>query len=907
MSQNLNLWERYKRHLCVVDTVGLRVDISRMSFADDFFESHAAAMSRALDAMEALELGAIANPDENRMVGHYWLRAPERAPEADLTKAIIGALTQVKRFAERVHAGELKPQKAARFSNLLVIGIGGSALGPQLAADALTSEHDRLRPFFFDNTDPDGMDRTLAQIGAGLSETLVVVISKSGGTKETRNGMLEAQRAFERAGLSFAKHAVAVTGDGSELHRYATTHGWLELFPMWDWVGGRTSELSAVGLLPAALQGLDIDGMLQGARLMDEATRVREVAKNPAALLALMWLHGSGGAGQKDLVVLPYKDRLLLLSRYLQQLVMESLGKEKDLDGRVVNQGLAVYGNKGSTDQHAYVQQLREGVNNFFVTFIQTLKDREGRSQQVEADVTSGDFLLGFFLGTRQALYDNGRQSITLTLPDVSARSLGALIALFERAVGLYASLINVNAYHQPGVEAGKKAATEIIEVQRRLLGALRSRPGGRTAEELAKEIGAQKDVETVFTVLEHLAANGNHGVHRTSGARVLEARYENGGEIMNDNPLVKMQQLGQSPWHDNIRRDLLTSGKLKKMIDAGDITGLTSNPTIFEQAISKSTDYDAALKALAKAGKSAGDIFEALAVEDIQHAADLFKPIFDRTKGEDGYVSIEVSPVLAADTKATLEEARRLWKRVARPNLMVKIPATPAGVPAIEECIYEGMNINVTLIFSLERYDAVIDAYLKGLERRHQEGKQVTGISSVASFFISRVDSAIDKQLEERIKAGAKNAEELEALKGKAAIANAQLAYKLFGARFNSAQFAPLAKAGARKQRPLWASTSTKNPKYPDVYYVEALIGPDTVDTMPPATIDAYRDHGKPEVRIDRGVEQAQAVIAKLEAEGILMSKVTHTLEEEGVSSFAASFQSLLAAVDERRKAAAA
>ena len=525
------LWERYKKYLCVVEPVGLTLDVSRMSFADDFLERMRGPMDKSFDAMEALEKGAIANPDEKRMVGHYWLRAPERAPQPGLTKEVQDTVAAVRRFAEDVHAGRVKPPRAQRFTRLLLVGIGGSALGPQLVADALGQPAaDRMQVFFFDNTDPDGMDRVLAQLGDALSETLTLVISKSGGTKETRNGMVEAERAYQRKGLDFGQHAVAVTGEGSELDRYAKKGNWLRTFPMWDWVGGRTSVLSAVGLLPARLQGLDIDGMLAGARDMDAATRQRDVPRNPAALMALMWFHAGGGRGQKDVVILPYKDRLMLLSRYLQQLVMESLGKEKDLDGKVVNQGLAVYGNKGSTDQHAYVQQLREGVNNFFATFLEVLKDREGESMRVEEDITSGDYLQGFFLGTRRALFEKGRESMTLTVPDVSARTLGALIALYERAVGLYATLVNINAYHQPGVEAGKKAAGVVLELQRKVLAKLRGdKAKGHTAEELATAVGAPDEVETVFKVLEHLSANADSGVKREPGATLFDARFRAG------------------------------------------------------------------------------------------------------------------------------------------------------------------------------------------------------------------------------------------------------------------------------------------------------------------------------------------------------------------------------------------
>src|SRR6185436_10804463 len=276
-----------------------------------------------------------------------------------------------------------------------------------------------------------------------------------------------------------AGHFVAITGVGSKLDQTAQSEGWLTRFAMCDWVGGRTSELSAVGLLPAALQGIDIQAMLDGAAAMDEVTRYPVTAQNPAALLALMWHFATDGRGAKDMVVLPYKDRLLLFSRYLQQLVMESLGKEFDLEGRVVNQGIAVYGNKGSTDQHAYVQQLREGVNNFFVTFIEVLKDRDAKtSLEVEPGITSGDFLQGFYLGTRDALSEKDRHSITLTLPDVSPHSLGMVIALYERTVGLYASLVGINAYHQPGVEAGKKAAGGVIALRQKIAAVFQAAPG---------------------------------------------------------------------------------------------------------------------------------------------------------------------------------------------------------------------------------------------------------------------------------------------------------------------------------------------------------------------------------------------------------------------------------------------
>jgi glucose-6-phosphate isomerase len=526
----LRLWERYKKHLCGHQDIGLMVDISRMNFADGFFTIMEPSVQKAFRDMAALEGGAIANPDEQRMVGHYWLRNSELSPSRGIAAEIEFTIRAVQEFAAAVHDGTISPPRGRRFTRMLVVGIGGSALGPQFVADALGSHRDRIKPYFLDNTDPDGMDRIFGEIGGGLAETLTIVISKSGGTKETRNGMLETKQAYATAGLEFAKCAVAVTGRDSELDGIAGREGWLARFPMWDWVGGRTSVTSAVGLLPAALQGIDIAALLDGARRCDVITRQPLTTANPAALLALMWHYATDGRGARDMVVIPYKDQLLLFSRYLQQLIMESIGKERNLAGEVVNQGLAVYGNKGSTDQHAYVQQLREGVNNFFVTFIEVLKDRQGRSLQVETDITSGDYLSGFFQGTRSALHDNGRESITITVNQLDPRTIGVLIALYERAVGLYAFLLNINAYHQPGVEAGKKAAGDVLKRQAAILAFLRAAAGrGFTAEEVAVGIADPSGTEDIFKILLHLSANEDHGVSVRQGENICDSKFHYG------------------------------------------------------------------------------------------------------------------------------------------------------------------------------------------------------------------------------------------------------------------------------------------------------------------------------------------------------------------------------------------
>jgi len=525
MTETNDLWNRFQARYTNHPSIGLGLDLSRMNFPDDYFEKMTPTIQKAFVAMAELEKGGIANLDEQRMVGHYWLRKPELAPTPTLAKEITDVVKEIKIFAEKIHRGEIQGAKGP-FRNVLAIGIGGSALGPQFVADALGNPvTDKLKLFFFDNTDPDGMDKILATLGDELGQTLCLVISKSGGTKETRNGMLEATAAYEKADLKFGPHAVAVTGAESALSLHARANHWLAEFPMWDWVGGRTSQTSAVGLLPAALQGLDIDQLLAGAGACDEITRLTDVAQNPAAQMALMWHYIGNGKGSKDLVILPYKDRLALLSRYLQQLIMESLGKERDVNDNVVNQGLAVYGNKGSTDQHAYVQQLREGLNNFFVTFVEVLRDRESPSMTVEQNVTSGDYLSGFFLGTRAALYEKGRESITITINEVSPLSVGVLIALFERTVGLYASLININAYHQPGVEAGKKAAGEVISAQLKILDHLMAHQNQAFGcVEIAEAIGA--GCETVFKVCEHLAANPDRGVQKSLGTPPAKTSY---------------------------------------------------------------------------------------------------------------------------------------------------------------------------------------------------------------------------------------------------------------------------------------------------------------------------------------------------------------------------------------------
>ncbi len=500
-------WNNFSKSLYSSEKLGLYLDLSNAGISEHDFQQLEPNIQKALSHMDALEQGALANPDEKRQVGHYWLRNPEIAPTSPLRIAIQETIDGIQAFAQDILAGKIRTPDNQEFSELLLIGIGGSALGPQFISEALGTSNG-LRIHFFDNTDPDGMDRTLETLEQSISKTLVLVISKSGGTAETRNGMLEAKHFFLAHGLEMSKQAVAITGEGSHLYTIAQDEEWLSIFPMWDWVGGRTSAMSAVGLLPAALMGIDIHSFLRGASEMDVLTRSKDTHQNPAALLALAWFIVGAGTGDKDMVILPYKDRLLLFSRYLQQLIMESLGKSHDLNGDLVQQGIAVYGNKGSTDQHAYVQQLRDGLNNFFVTFIEVLSDRQGESILMDGKNNAGDYLFGFFKGTQTALSENNRQSITITVSDVSPESVGALIALYERAVGLYASMVNINAYHQPGVEAGKKAAGYVLETKNRIIETLNSTDDALSVKELCSILNIQGQEILVYQILRHHAAN---------------------------------------------------------------------------------------------------------------------------------------------------------------------------------------------------------------------------------------------------------------------------------------------------------------------------------------------------------------------------------------------------------------
>lgn len=366
----------------------------------------------------------------------------------------------------------------------------------------------------------------------------------------------------------------------------------------------------------------------------------------------------------------------------------------------------------------------------------------------------------------------------------------------------------------------------------------------------------------------------------------------------MKSNSLKKLEALGQSVWLDYIRRDLITSGDLRRLIAEDGLRGMTSNPAIFAKAIVDSDDYADDIRAMTGKERNAQEIYEALSQHDVQSAADEFRPLYDRTGGQDGYVSLEVNPHLAHDTDGTLQEARRLWRALDRPNVFIKVPSTTAGLPVIQQLITEGINVNVTLLFGLPRYREVAQAYIAGIEARVRRGQAVQHVASVASFFVSRIDTLVDSLLEPILAQGGKEADLAKQVRGQVALASAKVAYQIYKELFGSERFKALAAQGAHVQRLLWASTGTKNPDYSDVKYIEALIGPDTVNTIPVATLDAYRDHGDPQVRLESDVAAAERVLQQLAKLGISLDKVTQKLEDEGVAKFNQPFDKLIEAL---------
>ncbi len=498
--------ERNHRYTLRDATSGFSLNVAGMNFTEEDLDKLADKFLAAHDEMVKLEAGAIKNPDEQRQVTHFTDRIAY--PDSELFKA-------VEDFAEAVRCGDITGSTGKTFDAVVVNGIGGSALGPQLMQFAINGPYwnelsrakrrQYLKLYFLDNTDSAGFADVIQAINP--ETTLLLSISKSGGTRETKNNLTAFEQYYEMLELDFSRHAVAITMRDSELDKHATADNWLKVFEMAESIGGRTSETSIVGHLPAALTGVDFAAFLKGATHMDELTRNADFRQNPAYMLAAMWYIAGNGRGDRNMVIVPYADRLILLSRYFQQLVMESLGKELDLDGNVVHQGINVFGNKGGTDAHAFIQQLNDGRDDFFITFIEVLRD--AMPLPMDENVSMGDYLHGFQAGLSAALRSKKRQVIEMQIKTVNEFNLGMIIALYERAVAVYAELIHINAFHQPGVQAYKLAAGKILELRAKLLDKLLDLDGFRgTAGAIAAEVGLAEDEIEIAGLLDKLALN---------------------------------------------------------------------------------------------------------------------------------------------------------------------------------------------------------------------------------------------------------------------------------------------------------------------------------------------------------------------------------------------------------------
>lgn len=497
--QNIK-WDRFKKYSFFYKELGLMLDISRIFFDDNFFESLEKNMQLAYKFMDSLEKGDKVNKDEDRMVGHYWLRNYKISPNKNIELEIKKSINDIKIFVKKI-------EKLKLFKYFIIIGIGGSILSTKFVLDSLLINN--INTFFIDNTDPEGINIIINKIYKNLKQTLCIVISKSGNTPETLNGLQEIKNFYKKQNISFEKHAIAITKENSNLYNIAKNEKWIKCFNIWEWVGGRTSFFSAVGLLPCALNGIKIDEMILGAKKMDNLTRKNITNNNPAALIALTWFFLTKKDNKTNMIILPYKDRLSSISYYLQQLIMESLGKEYDENNKIVNEGISVYGNKGSSDQHSYMQQILEGRNDSFVFFIEVLKNNINKIN----DNNTADYLHSFLLGTRDALELKNRQSILLTIEKISPFIIGSIIAMFERTVGLYAYLININAYNQPAVEKGKKIAENFLELKKIIHKYFIYNPNTEIDVETLSNNINNENKETIFKILLNMSFNKNNKI----------------------------------------------------------------------------------------------------------------------------------------------------------------------------------------------------------------------------------------------------------------------------------------------------------------------------------------------------------------------------------------------------------
>jgi glucose-6-phosphate isomerase len=834
--------------------------------------------------------GAKINGTEGRAVLHVALRNRSNRPMmvdgVDVMPQVNAVLAKMRQFVGRLHSGQWRGATGATITDIVNIGIGGSDLGPVMATEALRPYwRPGFRAHFVSNVDGTHLAETVK--GLDPARTLFIVASKTFTTQETLTNARSARAwLLERLGgdaAAVAKHFVALSTNTAEVSKFGIDPA--NMFEFWDWVGGRYSLWSAIGLPIASVIGMDaFEALLAGAHAMDEHFRTAPPAENLPIILGMLgvWYHSFFGA--ESHVILPYDQSLHRFAAYFQQGDMESNGKSVDRHGQRITDyttGPIIWGEPGTNGQHAFYQLLHQGTRLIPADFIapiethhplgahhdillanffaQTEALMKGKTQAEATTELSAQGLSpeGIAKLAPHKTFLGNRPTTSIMMQKLTPETLGALIAMYEHKIFVQGVVWDIYSFDQWGVELGKQLASKILP-----------------------ELDGDSTVTT-------------HDPSTNGLIQRYKSRRPRGPATT---PVRTVAALGQSIWYDNLRRSMLTSGDLAEMIQRDGLRGLTSNPSIFEKAISSGDDYDAAIRTLLSRHPGLDDVavYEHLAVADIQGACDAFADVYRCTGGLDGYVSLEVSPRLAHDTAGTVAEAKRLWTQVARPNVMIKVPGTPAGVPAVRQLIAAGISVNTTLLFSVDAYLAAAEAYLVGLEEHRAAGGDPRWVAGVASFFLSRIDSSIDKQL------GAGHA-----LAGKAAVANAKVAYGRYQELIAGPRWRALAAAGARPQRLLWASTGTKNPAYGKLLYVASLIGADTVNTVPTETYQTLCAHTGPlSATLGDDLEGSRAALAALAPAGVSLEAVTTKLLDDGVTAFAASFDTLLAAIAAKRAA---
>ena len=883
---------------------GLLVDWSKHLVTDETMAllSSLAQQAQVSAWRDRMFAGDKINETEDRAVLHVALRNRGNRPilvdGRDVMPQVNAVLAKMRQFVDRLHSGQWRGATGEPITHIVNLGIGGSDLGPVMVTEALRPYfRPGLTAHFVSNVDGTHIAEVLRKVDP--ERTLFIVASKTFTTQETLSNARTARAwLLDQLGAgpeAVAKHFVALSTNAKEVTAFGIDPA--NMFEFWDWVGGRYSLWSAIGLSIACALGMDaFEELLDGAHAMDEHFRTAPLAENLPVVMAMLGIWYANFFGAESHAILPYDQYLHRFAAYFQQGDMESNGKSVDRAGQRITDyttGPVLWGEPGTNGQHAFYQLIHQGTRLIPADFIAPMESHNPLGQHHE-------ILLANFFAQTEALmkgktlaeataeltaqglpaetvaqlaphktFLGNRPTTSILTAKITPATLGALIALYEHKIFVQGIVWNIYSFDQWGVELGKQLASKILP-----------------------------ELTGTTQVMSHDAST-NALINRTRAHRAALPPAR-------PTPVRQIAALGQAIWYDNLRRSMFSSGELARMIERDGLLGMTSNPSIFEKAIRGSDDYDPAICALLARHPTLDDVavYERLAVADIQGACDAFASTYRRTRGVDGYVSLEVSPRLALEAAGTLAEARRLWTEVGRDNLMIKVPGTPAGIDAVRELIASGINVNTTLLFSVERYREAALAYQDGLERHRAAGGDVSKVAGVASFFLSRIDTAVDRLL-----AAHAAPEQVAGLAGQAAIANAKVAYAVHRELCAGARWQALAAAGARPQRLLWASTSAKNPAYPALIYVSTLIGPDTVNTVPGETYLALGAHrGEPlATTLPAGLEDARGALARLERAGISLPAITAQLLDDGLAAFSQSFDSLLGAIATKRAALAA